>query len=142
MELHRPRGRPFAAGLDPSAPLGFIAVDVDIYSAARSALGCLLERPEVYCPAISMYFDDVSFFFANEWCGELAAIQEFNAEHELRKIDIDRSLPGQRPATYETWYRNIYVCHVLDHPARRAPRDRITLGLCSHHELMRRHCLY
>ena len=134
--------RPFAAGLDPSAPLGFIAIDVDIYSAARSALWCLLERPEVYSPAISMYVDDIGFFFANEWCGELAAIREFNAEHELRKIDVDRSLPGRRPMVHERWYRNMYVCHVLDHPARSAPRDRRPLGLRSHDELMQRFFLY
>jgi hypothetical protein len=134
--------RPFAARLDPSAPLGFVAIDVDIYSAARNALGCLVERPEVYSPAVGMYFDDVGFFFANDWCGELAAIREFNAENELRKIDADRSLPGRRPVVCEAWYRNMFVCHVLDHPARRAPRDREALGLRSHHEFMLRYCLY
>src|SRR5262245_11355073 len=38
--------RPFAAGLDPSAPLGFIAIDVDIYSAARSAFGASSSGPK------------------------------------------------------------------------------------------------
>ena len=31
-----------------------------------------------------MYFDDRSFFFANEWAGELAAIAEFNENHKLK----------------------------------------------------------
>jgi hypothetical protein len=52
---------------------------------------------EKLLPAVSMYFDDVSVFFANQWCGELAAIEEFNKEHEFRKRGADRSLPGVRP---------------------------------------------
>src|SRR4029079_11037191 len=95
---------PFVASLDEKAPLGFVSVDVDIYSAAKSALACLSGPSEKYLPAISMYFDDVGFFFANEWSGELLAIKEFNEQHEMRKIGVDRSLPGRRPVKAEGWY--------------------------------------
>ncbi len=54
----------FVASLDESAPLGFVSIDVDIYTGARSALRSLLGRPELYTPAVSIYCDDVSFFFA------------------------------------------------------------------------------
>jgi hypothetical protein len=104
----------FTDSLDPAAPLGFVSIDVDIYSAAKAALGCLLGSPDKYNPAVAIWFDDVSFFFANERAGELLAIAEFNAEHELRKIGQDRSLPGRRPKA-ENWYPAMYVCHVLDH---------------------------
>jgi hypothetical protein len=126
----------FSASLDASSPLGFASIDVDIYSGARSALRSLLGPAESLLPAVSLYFDDVGFFFANEWCGELAAIHEFNDEIEWRKIDTDRSLPGVRPVI-ASWYANMYVCHVLDHPARREPRARDGLTIATHYELMK-----
>jgi hypothetical protein len=126
----------FADAIDPSAPLGFISIDVDIYSATKAALRCLTKQPEKYTPAISMYFDDVNFFFANEWAGELAAIAEFNEEHELRKIDRDRSLPGHRPVMVESWYSNMYICHIHDHEARQNPRLRRELNIQNHFDFM------
>ena len=75
---------PFTNSINDTAPLGFISVDLDIYSATTAALQCLTGRPENYRPGISMYFDDRSFFFANEWAGELAAIAEFNENHKLK----------------------------------------------------------
>jgi hypothetical protein len=127
---------PFTNSINPSAPLGFISVDLDIYSATTAALRCLTGQPEKYNPGISMYFDDVSFFFANEWAGELAAISEFNEEHELRKIGPDRSLPGRRPVLSASWYSKMYVCHVLDHEVRENPRDRQQLAIHDHAEYM------
>jgi hypothetical protein len=128
---------PFAAAIDPSSPLGFISVDVDIYSATRAGLRCLTGDFEKYLPAVSMYFDDVSFFFANKWCGELAAIDEFNSENEMRKIGNDRSLPGQRPIPAASWYRAMHVCHILDHPDRQVPRKRCELPIAEHHRFMK-----
>ncbi|XSC45472.1 hypothetical protein ACF1BQ_005010 [Bradyrhizobium sp. RDT10] len=52
----------FTSAIDPEAPVGFVSIDVDIYSATKSALRCLTGRPEQYLPAVSMYFDDVGFF--------------------------------------------------------------------------------
>src|SRR5260221_10063549 len=109
---------PFTDSLDAAAPLGFVSVDVDLYSASRTALRRLTGRADKYNPAISMYFDDVSFFFANRWAGELLAIAEFNEENVFRKIGRDRSLPGRRPLKAESWYSAMYVCHILDHDAR------------------------
>lgn len=133
---------PFIAAVDPECPIGFISVDVDIYSAAKAALTCLMSRVEKYTPAVSMYFDDVSFYFANRWAGELAAISEFNAENELRKIDHDRSLPGHRPAKAAGWYPAMYVCHMLDHPARQASAKRSQLTIKEHAEFMQSRFLF
>jgi hypothetical protein len=127
---------PFTHAIDPSSPIGFISVDVDIYSAAKSALRCLTSSPEKYTPAVSMYFDDVSFYFANEWAGELAAISEFNTENELRKIGVDRSLPGLRPVKADSWYASMHVCHILDHPARQSAAQRPQLTISEHAKFM------
>ena len=123
---------PFVESLSPQAPLGFVAIDVDVYTATVSALKGLLGPHDCYLPAISFYFDDTLFFFANEECGELAAIAEHNAAHPTRSIHSDRSLPGWRPDSYAPWYRAMYVAHVLDHPMRNQVRDRKTLSLDEH----------
>jgi len=133
---------PFVRRLAPTAPIGFISVDVDVYSATKAALRCLAAPAELLAPAVSMYFDDVGFFFANEWCGELAAIREFNDDHDLRKIDEDRSLPSARPKRAEPWYRSMYVCHVLDHEFRNKTRARGELTMTAHHEFMSSSHLY
>ena len=127
---------PFKESLDPTAPIGFISVDVDIYTATKAALRCLTGQPQNYNPAISMYFDDVSFFFANEWAGELAAIDEFNRENEFRKISRDKSLPGRRQQRADSWYSSMYVCHVLDHQGRQRPRERQKLTIDEHYDFM------
>jgi hypothetical protein len=129
-------------GLDASAPLGFISVDVDIYSGAKSALKSLLGKPELYAPAVSIYCDDVSFYFANRWCGELLAIEEFNDENAMRKIDHDRSLPGHRPSQNGVWYQSMFVCHVLDHEVRTFAKERSGLSLQEHYELMKHFSLF
>jgi hypothetical protein len=132
----------FAASLDESAPLGFMSIDVDIYSGAKSALRSLLGRPELYTPAVSIYCDDVSFFFANRWCGELLAIEEFNQENAMRKIDQDRSLPGSRYSTTDNWYRSMFVGHILDHDIRSKPRERSGLSIEDHYSFMKAASLF
>jgi hypothetical protein len=130
------------ASLDESAPLGFISVDVDIYSGAKSALKSLLGAPRLYTPAVSIYCDDVQFLFANRWCGELRAIEEFNEENALRKIDQDRSLPGHRPGPDAPWYRSMFVCHLFDHELRTAPRERAGLSISEHYSFMKAASLF
>ncbi|HEX2542195.1 MAG TPA: hypothetical protein VHM00_14055 [Caldimonas sp.] len=123
---------PFIESVNPDAPLGFISIDVDVYSATVSALKGLGGAHDRYLPAISMYFDDILFYFANEACGELAAIAEHNVTVPHRPIHPDRSLPGFRPDSYAPWYRAMYVAHILDHPLRSVPRPRQSLSLNEH----------
>ena len=119
-----------------TAPICFISIDVDIYSATKSALRCLTCEPEKYTPAVSMYFDDVTFFFANRWAGELVAIDEFNSENQFRKIDRDRSLPGLRQIKADGWYEKMYVCNLLDHKTRQIPSGRQRLDIAEHFQFM------
>jgi hypothetical protein len=134
---------PFVARLSEDAPVGFVSIDVDIYSATRSALRLFVGPPTKYLPAVSMYFDDVSFYFANKWAGELAAIEEFNAENPFCKIDQDRSLAnGHRPTVPQSWYNNMYVCHKLDHPARQLSIARPQLTIKEHAQFMAERALF
>jgi len=127
----------FIASLSENAPIGFVSVDVDIYSATCSALRCLQGPAELYLPAISMYFDDVTFFFANRWCGELRAIEEFNRDHELRKIDHDRGLLHRTIEAPALWHSQMYVAHILDHELRSQPANRQSMDLEGHINFMR-----
>lgn len=126
----------FTASLTPSCPLGFVSIDVDIYSGTVAALRGMSGAAELYLPAVSFYFDDVGSYFSNEYCGELCAIAEYNLAHPMRPICIDRSLPGRRPEGFMPWHRSMYVCHVLDHPYRNAPRERSAMSLEDHWQYM------
>lgn len=132
----------FMETLVPEFPLGFVSIDVDIYSATKSAFRCFGGRPELYCPVVSIYFDDIVGYFANEWCGELLAIREFNEEgSSLRKIDHDRSLPGDRPMRDADFYKHMYACHILDHELRNRHEHRSGLTLEEHVEYMKSRAL-
>lgn len=132
----------FVASLDESCPLGFISIDVDIYSGSKSALRSLLGPAELYTPALSIYCDDVQFFFANRWCGELRAIEEFNEENAMRKIDIDRSLPGRRSDRTAPWYDAMFACHILDHPLRSSSHARGKMSIEEHYAFMKESSLF
>lgn len=132
----------FTTEMTPESPVGFVSVDVDIYTATVSSLKVFDGKPELYLPAVGMYFDDMSFFYANRWAGELLAIEEFNAAHEHRKIDIDRSMKAMRAKPAEGWYDAMYACHILDHDARNKGVERESLTIDAHHRFMRSGNLY
>ena len=132
----------FVSGLSEKAPLAFAAFDVDMFSSTRDSLRSLCGPQQCYIPAVSLYFDDVGFYFANRSCGPLAAIEEFNMASEFRRIDHDRSLPGRRPQPASPWYPRMYACHVLDHEARQRGRERTELTVEEHHKFMASMNLY
>jgi hypothetical protein len=100
------------------APVGFISVDVDLYSSTTAVFklldadhACLLPRVYVYC-------DDVLGETFSEFTGERLAIAEFNAAHNLRKISpiygLRYFLRGDD--RQEAWPDQMYIAHVFDHP--------------------------
>ena len=115
---------PFMKTMTPDAPLGFVSVDVDLYSSTVSCLRILTGRSDLYNPAIAVYLDDFTTYFGNRWCGELAAINEFSDANATRKIDRDYTLPGHRPHKHLHWYNRMFVAHVLDHDLRTRVRTR------------------
>ena len=126
----------FMKTLTPECPLGFVSIDVDIYSGTVAALRGLGGPAEHYLPAISFYLDDIVSYFTNDASGELCAVHEHNAAHPLRPLCIDRSLPGRRPHAVASWYHQMYVCHILDHVMRNQPRERGSLTLQDHMKFM------
>jgi hypothetical protein len=113
----------FRARLTRTAPIGFVSLDVDYYSSTRAALQ-LFDEPdaEKYLPLIVIYLDDVAFDGHNEWCGELLAVAEFNADHPRRKIGKYNFLRNTRIFKNPTWIDHMYALHVLDHPWREPSR--------------------
>lgn len=102
---------PFTDSINSAAPLGFLSVDLDIYSTTTVALRCLTGQPEKYNPGISMYFDDVSFFsqmtgLAN-WQQLPNSTSSMNLERSgltvvYRDADLDSRRVGIRKCTSVT----------------------------------------
>jgi len=109
----------FLETVTDQAPIGFISIDVDYYSSTRQALQIAAAgQPTKLLPTTLVYLDDVLAVEHNRWCGELLAVQEFNAEHRLRKIEPFTALRPHRIFQRATWLDHMYVLHVLDHPRR------------------------
>ena len=99
------------------APVGFVSVDVDLYTSTLAVLQlfdaplqCLL--PRVYC-----YFDDILGETFSEFTGERLAIAEYNAAHTHHKISpifgLRYFLPP--PDAHEAWPDQMYIAHLFDH---------------------------
>jgi hypothetical protein len=108
----------FLSSRPADSPIGFVSVDVDYYWSAVHALESFIGSPDLYLPRVTMYFDDVSSVAHNRWCGELAAIDNFNNANALRKIALFNFLRESRPFKNAKWLGQMYTLHVLDHPAR------------------------
>jgi hypothetical protein len=116
----------FAKTLGPDAPLGFVAVDVDYYSAAKAALPILAGAPENYLPLVPVYLDDIGMDGNNPWTGELLAVAEFNAEHASRKIAPFTLLRSRRIFKNTQWIDRMFAAHIHDHPYRSPAHKRAT----------------
>jgi tetratricopeptide (TPR) repeat protein len=102
--------------LSAECPVGFVAIDVDLYSSTKSAFKIFKGEANCYLPAVVMYFDDVNDMITlNSWCGEALAIKEFNRASKFRKIEEKWTRQNTANAGC---HDQIYCCHVLDHPVR------------------------
>jgi len=108
----------FAETHDP-APIGAIFNDVDYWSSTRDSF-MLFEaaaaRPQNFLPRIFMYFDDIiggTYSMYGPYNGQLAAIAEFNSEHEAMKIHLNQNL---LPKTHLAYRWQIYYAHLMSHP--------------------------
>jgi hypothetical protein len=90
--------------------IGFVSIDLDLYSSTKSAMP-LFEMPaERYLPATPVYVDDINTIITyNPWCGEPLALTEFNNNHTFRKFE-------EKNVCWKI--QNFHVFHVLDHPIR------------------------
>jgi hypothetical protein len=103
------------------SPVGFVSFDVDYYYSTMEALTIFDGPAEAYLPATVLYFDDTQHWMHNRWCGELLAIEDFNAAHEMRKIDRPYYIRESRVYRNAHWLDQIFTLHVLDHPVRHDP---------------------
>ena len=106
----------FTQTYDP-APVGAIAIDVDLYSSTKAALKIFQAAPRYLLPRVLCFFDDVmggDIDLMSDYTGERLAISEFNAENELKKLSPAyhlRVLDGG-----EAWRHQVWVAHLFDHP--------------------------
>lgn len=119
------------------APVGFVAFDLDYYSATVDAFGLLSGDAERLLPRVVCYFDDVLGYGWSEFTGERAAIDEFNAVQQRRKLGrvhgLRHSLP---PSEHDLpWHEQIWLLHVFDHPGYRRPEGELAGGWQAAHRL-------
>lgn len=102
------------------APIGVICIDVDYYWSAKESLEVMLFEAHKYLPMVYMYFDDVQDIDDNEFCGELSAIKEFNADPARlqRRIASANFLNELRIFKRAIWHKQIYLGHIFDHEFR------------------------
>jgi hypothetical protein len=103
--------------LTPSSPLGFVSIDVDLYSSAKDCFHVFeKENPLCYLPTSIVYIDDINDLLTlNNYAGEALAISEFNLNNKTRKLDMMAIRQNHPP---RGWHDHIYGLHVLDHPIR------------------------
>jgi hypothetical protein len=100
------------------APVGFVSFDLDLYSSTVFALRAFEADAELLLPRVLCYFDDITGFTYADHNGELLAISEFNAAHELRKVSPIYAAEYYVPErdSRALWPRKLYMAHFMDHP--------------------------
>jgi hypothetical protein len=106
-------------------PIGFVSVDVDLYSGA-SAICEAMGSADVGCllPFISFYFDDALRYLTPRSIGELAAVSEFNDKYQNRKFDRDDWISEDRPFGERLWLKRMYSLCCFDHPKMQGHKQR------------------
>jgi hypothetical protein len=95
-------------------PIGFVAVDVDIYSSTCDVLRIFSYRDRRMLRRVFMYCDDVDLMFTHRFAGELLAIEEFNQSDTQVKIDQWRGIGKHRPFPEAAWLNRMFIAHDLD----------------------------
>jgi hypothetical protein len=95
--------------LDMNYPIGFISLDLDLYSSSKVALKILEDvNPNKYLPTVPIIVDDQDYLITyNDWCGVVLAIKEFNELNKFRKIQSRKEI-----------YQRLRCAHILDHDLR------------------------
>jgi hypothetical protein len=99
-------------------PIGFAALDLDLYSSTAQALRILSLPGARILRRVPLYFDDVHFAFNHRFAGELLAIEEFNAQNAKIKIDRWHGVRHGRPFPERPYLGSMYMAHDLAAPPR------------------------
>jgi hypothetical protein len=104
-----------------TCPVGFVSVDLDLYSSTQNALHLFSLPKRQMLPHTPVYFDDVLLPVNHRFAGELLAIRDFNTENENVKIDNWRGLKGRSAFPESPWLDAMYMAHDLTTaPTRRS----------------------
>jgi hypothetical protein len=125
----------FLAAAHP--PIGFAAFDLDYYSSTIEAFALLEADPARLLPRVPCYFDDLFGYGWSEFTGERAAIEDFNAAHEQRKIGKIHGLRYGLPASQHPlpWHEQMYLVHAFDHPHYGTHEGALVEGWLAAHRL-------
>jgi len=93
------------------APIGFVAVDLDLYSSTRDALRIFTLSGKRMLLHVPMYFDDTTGLRSHRFNGELLAIDEFNRNNDMVKIDVWQGFADERAFPEHPWVKRMYVAH-------------------------------
>lgn len=118
-------------------PIGFVAFDLDYYSATVDALRVLDGDARRLLPRVLCYFDDVFGYGWTDFMGVHAAIDEFNASQDTRKIGKIHGLRFELPPEefQLPWHEKLYVAHLFDHPHYAQGEGRIDEQYLEAHRL-------
>lgn len=96
------------------APMGFMALDVDIYSSSRDVLKLFANPQRNILRRVYMYCDDVDLPFTHCFAGELLAINELNSSNVGVKIDQWRGISKMRPFPEAAWLNRMFIAHDVE----------------------------
>jgi hypothetical protein len=105
------------------SPLGFISNDFDLYTSTRDSFVLFDIPKEQLLPRITMYCDDVVGYPYTTATGEWAAIEEFNARSDTRKIGQIYGLRHCLGSRYRfvKWPDMVFILSVFDHDSYNSP---------------------
>lgn len=105
-------------------PLGFVAMDLDLYSSTMQALEILRLPNSQMLRQVFLYFDDVIGTEYHRFAGERLAIEDFNIQNQWVKIDRWYALCSRIFRDY-AWIQKMYVAHdiaaINNYHVERAP---------------------
>ncbi|HZQ26043.1 MAG TPA: hypothetical protein VFA89_24835 [Terriglobales bacterium] len=100
------------------SPIGFISFDLDYYHSTMNAFAVFDGPPTTRLPRVFCYFDDMvcpERACYSEFTGELAAIRDFNARGDRRKMSQLVNLRWLRHHP-QAWNDQMFCFHDFDHP--------------------------
>ena len=108
-------------------PIGFLAFDLGYYSSTMDALRLLEAPAQRLLPRVGCFFDDVFGYAWSDLAGARAAIADWGAAHEARKLAKIHGLRYSLPPSQDPlpWHEQMYLAHVLDHPDSNATEGEL-----------------
>ncbi len=111
-------------------PIGFISIDLDLYSSTRDALNVLALPHKRMLNRVAIYFDDISMYISHGKAGELLAIEDFNAENPDVLIQKRMGVKAKRPFHEKNYLDMMYIAHDLKAiSSTKLDRPRLSLPL-------------